>query len=118
VEVGGVPDLGSAGFGIGRSGRDGTAECWVWRVHGLFGVTSVMAFACHLACHSSCHRFKALIYIAFIVKGDKVTRYMMNYAHMQFRVFEIASKNVCALRITSKNNLSLVTSSPFERSYA
>jgi hypothetical protein len=67
----------------------------------------------HRACHFSCHRFKALIYIAFIVKGDKVTRYITNYAHMQCRVFMMHTKNTCALRVSAKNNLSLVTSSPF-----
>ena len=67
----------------------------------------------HRACHSTCHRVKALIYIAFIVKGDKVTRYITNYAHMQCRVFMMHTKNTHALRVADQNNLSLVTLSPF-----
>jgi hypothetical protein len=72
------------------------------------------ALACHLSCHSSCHRLKALIYKGFMGKGDKVTRYVMIYAHMQFCVFVTHRKNTHALRVTDQNNLSLVTSSPFE----
>jgi hypothetical protein len=61
----------------------------------------------HLSCHCSCHRFKALIYIGFIDKGDKVTRYITNYAHMQCCVFDVASKK--RMRATYNQQKQLVT---------